>query len=218
MSKKAVIAGASGLIGSKLMEILLEMPNYSEVLILVRKELPLEHPKLVQLVVNFEKLQEYNLAISGHAVFCCLGSTQKKTPDLTVYRKIDHDYPLLLAQMAKQNGVPQYHLVSALGANSKSSSFYIKLKGETEEDIQKVGIKCLHIYEPSLLTGGRTEHRTGERLAIGVMKLIDPLLIGKLKKYRSIPAQTVAMAMFNESITNQEGVFIHHSDKIKLLA
>jgi uncharacterized protein YbjT (DUF2867 family) len=218
MSKKAVIAGASGLIGSKLLEILLKTPEYDEVLILVRKELPINHPKLAQLVIDFEKLREFNKTITGHAVFCCLGSTQKKTPDLGVYHKIDHDYPILLAQMAKQNGVPHYHLVSALGANNKSFNFYTKMKGETEEDIQKVGIKCLHIYEPSLLTGGRSEPRTGERIAIGVMKVINPLLIGKLKKYRSIPAQTVAQAMFNESITNREGVFIHPSDKIKLLA
>lgn len=218
MSKKAIIAGASGLIGSQLLAILLQKPDYDEVLILVRKELPIKHKKLVQLVIDFEKLDEHNKAITGHAIFCCLGSTQKKTPDLAVYRKIDHDYPVKLAQLAKQNGVEQYHLVTAIGANSKSSHFYTKMKGETEDDIQNVGLKCLHIYEPSLLTGSRKESRPAERFATVLMNFINPLLIGSLKKYRSIPAQTVAMAMFNESIKNEEGVFFHPSDKIKLLA
>ena len=218
MSNKAIIAGASGLIGSKLLNILLNEPAYNEVLILVRKVLPIEHQKLVQLIVDFDKLDEYAASINGHAIFCCLGSTRKKTPDLAVYRKIDHDYPVKLAQLGKQNGVEQYHLVSSLGANSKSSSFYLKIKGETEDDLQQVSLKCLHIYEPSFLTGDRAEYRPVERKTSVLMKLIDPLLIGGLKKYRSIPAQTVAQAMFNESIKNEEGVFIHPSDKIKLLA
>ena len=218
MSKKAIIAGASGLIGSKLLDILLQQPDYDEVFLLVRKELSVKHKKLVQLVSDFEKLDEYSNVIKGHAIFCCLGSTRKKTPDLSVYRKIDHDYPLKLAELGKQNGIEQYHLVSSIGANSKSSNFYTKMKGETEDDIKKTGLKTLHIYEPSFLTGDRIEYRPVERIASILMKIIDPLLIGALRKYRSIPAQTVAMAMFNESKKNEEGVFVHHSDKIKLLA
>ncbi len=218
MSNKAIIAGASGLIGSNLLNILLQKPGYDEVLVLARKELGVKHKKLVQLVIDFEKLDEHVAAITGHAVFCCLGSTRKKTPGLADYRKIDHDYPLKLAQLAKQNGVEQYHLVSAIGANSKSSNFYTKMKGETEIDIQNAGLKCLHIYEPSLITGDRKEYRPAERIATVLMKIIDPLLTGSLKKYRSIPAETVALAMFNESLKNAEGVFIHPSDKIKLLA
>jgi len=218
MSNKVVIAGASGLIGSKLLNILLQAPNYNEVLILVRKELPINHKKLVQLVIDFDKLEEHAAAITGHAVFCCLGSTKKKTPDLAIYRKIDYDYPLKMAQLAKQNSVEQYHLVSAIGANSRSSNFYTKMKGEVEEAIEKVALKCLHIYQPSVLTGGRKESRPMERFIIGLMKVVDPLLAGGLKKYRSISAGTVARAMFNESIKKQEGVFVHSSDKIKLLA
>ena len=218
MSKKAVIAGASGLIGSKLLTIMLNHAQYDEVLVLVRKELPIEHKKLVQLIIDFDKLDDHVTAITGHAIFCCLGSTQKKTPNMAIYRKIDHDYPEKLAQLAKQNGVRQYHLVSAIGANSRSSNFYTKMKGETEDDLQRIGLKCLHIYQPSLLTGDRKESRPMERVFTGVMKVIDPLLVGGLKKYRSIPAQTVAQAMFNESLKNEEGVFIHTSDKIKLLA
>jgi len=218
MSNKAIIVGASGLIGSKLLNILLHESYYDEVLILVRKELPVSHKKLVQLVIDFDKLQDHAAAITGHALFCCLGSTQKKTPDLAVYRKIDHDYTLKLAQLARQNGVDQYHLVSSIGANSQSSNFYTKMKGETEADIEKIGVKCLHIYRPSFLAGARNESRPRERFFLGLMKIINPLLVGSLRNYRSIPAETVARAMFNESIKKQEGVFIHYSEKIKLLA
>src|ERR1700749_2448142 len=218
MSKKAIIAGASGLIGSKLLTIMLNHAYYDEILILVRKELPIEHKKLVQLVIDFDKLDIHAAAITGHAIFCCLGSTKKKTPDLSVYRKIDHDYSVKLAQLAKQNGVNQYHLVSAIGANSKSSNFYTKMKGETEDDLKKVDLECLHIYQPSFLTGDRKESRPMERMVVGIMKVIDPLLIDGLKKYRSIPAQTVAQAMCNESLKNEAGTFVHSSDKIKLLA
>jgi len=218
MSNKAIIAGASGLIGSKLLNILLQQPGYDEILILVRKELPVQHEKLVQLVIDFDELDKHAATITGHAIFCCLGSTQKKTPDFNIYRKIDHDYPVMLAELAEQNGVEQYHLVSALGANSRSSNFYTKMKGETEDDMQQVGLKCLHIYRPALLTGDRKEYRLAERIFTPIMKLINPLLIGGLKKYRSIPAETVASAMFNESLKKEEGVFIHPSDKIKLLA
>jgi uncharacterized protein YbjT (DUF2867 family) len=218
MSNKAVIAGASGLIGSKLLDILLKEDYYDEVLVLVRKELPLSHKKLVQLVIDFDRLEQHTTAITGRAIFCCLGSTKKKTPDLVEYRKIDVDYPLKLAQLAKLNGVKQYHLVSSLGANSKSSAFYTKIKGEVEEAIQKVGLKCLHIYEPSILTGDRNESRPMEQFTNILMPFIDLFLIGGLKKYKSIPAETVARAMFNQSLKNEEGIFVHPSDKIKLLA
>ena len=217
MAKKAIIAGASGLIGSLLLDIILQRSEYDEVLILVRKELPLQHIKLKQQVVDFDRLTEYSASLTGDVIFSCLGSTQKKTPDLTVYRKIDHDYPLHLAEIALKNKIGQFHLVSSLGANPAASNFYLKMKGETEADIKKVGLHSLHIYQPAFLTGDRKEKRQGEGFLLGLMKIIDPLLIGGLKKYRSIPAKTVAMAMHNESLINQAGIFIHPSDKIKQL-
>jgi uncharacterized protein YbjT (DUF2867 family) len=218
MAKKAIIAGASGLIGGLLLDIILHQPGYDEVLILVRRELPTQHVKLKQLVIDFDRLGDYADLITGDVIFCCLGSTRKKTPDLSVYRKIDQDYPLHLAQIALKNGISQYQLVSAIGANPTHSNFYTKMKGETEAAIKKVGIHTLHIYQPSFLTGNRKEKRTGEGFLIGLMKMLDPLLIGSLKKYRSIPGKTVAQAMYNESLVRQDGIFIHPSDKIKQLA
>ena len=214
----AVIAGASGLVGGYLLDILLQNAGYQDITILVRKELPVHHNKLKQVVVDFDRLADYESEITGRALFSCLGSTQKKTPDLSIYHKIDHDYTLQLAQIAAKNGMKQFHLVSSMGANPSSSNFYTKMKGETEDDLKNAGLKCLHIYRPALLTGDRKEKRSSEPFLIGLFKLINPLLLGSLRKYRSIPAKTVAAAMYKQSLINQEGIFIHPSDEIKELA
>ena len=218
MVERAIVVGAGGLVGSELIKVLLASAGSEEVVVLVRKELPIRHHKLKQLLVDFNRLDDYSDAIKGDAVFCCLGSTRKKTPDLTEYRKIDHDYPLQLALIALGNHVKQYHLVSAIGADAGSSNFYTKTKGETERDIIEVGLPALHIYQPSLLTGNRKEVRPMEGFFAVLMKVVNPLLVGSLKKYRSIAAATVAKAMYNQSLKNTPGVHIYPSDKIKELA
>jgi len=218
MAYKAVLAGATGLIGSELLKILLAEPDYDQVLVVSRKSAGISHPKLKELIIDFDKLGEYAHEINGHVVFSCLGTTRNKTPDKNIYRKIDHDYPVKLAQLAAQNGVEQYHLVSSLGADSKSANYYIRFKGETEEDVKQSGIKSIHIYQPSFITGDRKEFRFAEKILIGLSFVLDPLLIGGLKKYRSIQAKTIARAMFNQSIKNSEGIFVYPSDKIKELA
>lgn len=214
MAYKAIIVGASGLIGSSLLTELLHHAEYDEVLVVVRKELPLTRKKLVQLVVDFNKLDQFAAAITGHVLFCCLGTTKSKTPDVAEYRRIDHDYPLQLAQIAKTNGVKQCHLVSAIGANKKSAAFYLKLKGELEEDLQKTGMETLHIYQPSMLYGDRKEQRAFEKIFIAFFKVIDPLMVGGLRKYRSISATSVASAMYKNSLKHQLGTFIHTYDNI----
>jgi len=215
---KAVIAGASGLIGGLLLEQLLDQEGYAEVLVLVRKKLNIQHQKLKQLIVDFDHLDDYENQINGHALFCCLGTTKSKTPDENTYRKIDHDYPVQLAKIGAKNSMQQYHLVSALGADSHSKIFYTRLKGETEEDIKRIRIDSIHIYQPSLLVGNRHEKRTAERFVMVLAKWIDPLLVGSLKKYRSINAATVAKAMVHQSLKNKPGIFTYPSDQIKNLA
>lgn len=215
ITKKAIIVGASGLIGSKLLDVLLSQPDYAEVLIIGRKKTKIKNTKIIQLVVEFEHLDHYAPSITGDVIFCCLGTTKRVTPDLNEYRKIDHDYPLQLAEIAFKNGISQYHLVSAIGANSTSSNFYTKMKGDTEDDIKAVGLKSLHIYEPSVLVGTRKKTRPLERIAIMVMTIISPLLLGRLKKYRAIRALDVAKAMYKQSLKNKPGVFTYTSDIIK---
>lgn len=214
---EAIIAGATGLIGSSLLQQLLDHPHYTKVTAIVRKEIALQHPKLRQLVVDFDRLENYQEEIKGDVVFCALGTTKSKTPDQTQYRKIDYQYPLDIAFMAHQNGASQYHLVSSLGANANSSVFYTRLKGEVERDLKTIPFKAIHIYRPSLLDGDRKEHRSAEGIMIGLMRFLNPLLIGGLKKYRSIKIEKVASAMLKQSLTPVAGIFTYDSDEIERL-
>ena len=215
MTNKAVVVGASGLIGRHLVNTLLLSYEYSEVVSISRKKLPVHSSKLRQIIAEFDRVDDYQDEINGRALFCCLGSTLQKTPDKKEYYKIDHDHPVKLAEIALKNGVEQYHLVSSIGADPNSSNFYLKMKGETEEDIKKVGLKALCIYRPSILVGERTESRKLERVTIKLMLLLSPLLLGPLKKYRAIHAKVVAKAMFKTSLKKREGVYIYSSEQIK---
>lgn len=214
---KAIIAGATGLIGNNLLHQLLDHPGYTKVIAIVRKEMNLQHPKLEQLVVDFDRLENHEEHIKGDVVFCALGTTKNKTPDDSQYRKIDYKYPLDIAFIAQQNGASQYHLVSALGANEKSAIFYSKLKGEVERDLKSIPFEAIHIYRPSLLDGERKEHRSAEGMMIGIMRVLNPLLIGGLKKYRSIKIEKVASAMLKQSLKPLHGIFTYDSDEVERL-
>jgi len=218
INRKAILAGASGAIGSSLLQYLLNDNNYKEILVLVRRKLSIEHPKLTQLVVDFSRLSEYSAEINGNAVFCCLGTTKSQTPDEHEYRLIDYQYPLDIAWMAHTNGAESYHLVSAMGADKTSSFFYNRTKGEVESDLKAVPFKSIHIYRPSLLDSKRSQIRFGESVLNTLMHLINPLLIGKWKKYRSIKADAVAKVMLAQSLNHQKGIFIHPSDHIQALS
>ncbi len=215
MAKKAIIIGASGLIGSKLLSVLLHEPAYTEVITLVRKSLNTYHPKLKEIITDFSNLSEIKEHIKADVIFCCIGTTRAKTPDLSNYRKIDHDIPIEIGKIAVENQVKQYHLVSALGANAQSSNFYSKIKGETEDDLKALNIPAIHIYQPSLLRGQRKEKRVGEKIALVLMQAIDPLLVGSLKKYRSIKTSVIALAMYQQSLKEDQGIFTYPSDIIK---
>ncbi|HTH83596.1 MAG TPA: NAD(P)H-binding protein [Mucilaginibacter sp.] len=218
MTKKAIIVGASGLIGSNLLNILVNSGMYSEVLSISRKKNKMHNDKLKQLVIDLDRLEDHAAEITGDVVFCCLGTTKKQTPDEAEYRKIDHDYAVNLTTIAFKNGAEQCHLVSSVGADVKSSAFYLRTKGETEEDIKKIGVRSVFIYRPSMLLGRRHHTRLAERMLGGLMSLIGPLLIGGLKKYHSIKASAVAMAMYNRSVKTKPGVFTYTYNKIQQLA
>jgi len=215
MGKKAIIAGASGAIGNSLLKQLLTNEVYTEILVLVRKDLGIQHPKLQQLVLNFEDISKYAAQITGDVVFCCLGTTKSQTPDEAEYKKIDYQYPLDIAWIAQTNGARSYHLISAIGADKNSSTFYIRTKGEVERDLKAVPFESIHIYRPSLLDGERTQQRTLEKISNVIMRVINPLLFGSLKKYRSIKVSTVARAMIINSMNENRGVFVYESDLVQ---
>jgi uncharacterized protein YbjT (DUF2867 family) len=208
MNKTALIAGASGLTGGYLLNLLLESPEYSTVIAYVRKSSGLTHPKLKEIVVDWETLQE---PVAAEDVFCCLGTTIKKAGSQEAFRRVDYNYPLQLAQIQLRGGSQQFLLVSAIGADAKSSVFYSRVKGELENALQSIGYKSLHIFRPSFIAGPRKESRPGERIGLAIFSLLSPLFIGPLKKYAPIQAEHIARAMLRAAQKNQPGIKVYDS-------
>lgn len=216
--KTALIIGASGLIGTDCTNLLLAEDSIEEVISLVRKELPIIHPKLKQVLTDFNNIEAYKEKIKADVILCCIGSTMKKAGTKSNYELIDRIYPQKIAKIALENGANHFLLVSAMGANINSSIFYSRLKGLIENDIKQLGYNTVSIFRPSLLVGNRKEKRSGESLAIKLMKLINPLLLGSFKKYRSIPTINVAKAMVYCIFHESNGIYIYESDKIQELS
>ncbi len=215
MGKTAVIFGATGLIGRQLLRLIIDSDEYNQVTIVVRTPFKFQHSKLIQLTGDLSTVEQLKEQLKADVYFCSLGTTRNKTPDLEEYYKIDHDYPLKAAQIAKELGVSQYHLVSALGANAESRIFYSRTKGEVENDIIAEQLSATYIYRPSLLVGKRKEARLAEKMAEVLMKIINPLLFGKAKNWRSIKATQVAYRMYQNSLKPKAGVHIILSEDIK---
>jgi uncharacterized protein YbjT (DUF2867 family) len=215
--KKAILYGASGLVGSYILENLLNNNNYEQVIIVVRKDLNIQHPKLKTLIGDFNSLPKVVKDIQADEVFIALGTTQKKTPDKKLYYQIDHDYPILAAKLAKENGAKAVFLVSALGANAKSSIFYTKLKGETEQGIITLDLQHTYIFRPSIILGDRKESRPMEKVFIGIFKLINPLFVGSLSKYKGIEAEDIAKAMVKSADQLDQKVKIVHWEEMTAL-
>jgi uncharacterized protein YbjT (DUF2867 family) len=208
MNKVALIAGSSGLTGGFLLRILLEAPEYREVIAYVRKRTGIQHPKLREVVMDWEKL---DAPVPADDVFCCLGTTIKKAGSQEAFRRVDYEYPLHLAELQLEGGSQQFLLVSAIGADASSSIFYSRVKGELEDALQKLGYKSLHIFQPSFIAGPRKEKRVGERIGLAIFSFISPLFIGPLKKYEPIPAEHIARAMYRSAQKNIPGCTVSDS-------
>jgi uncharacterized protein YbjT (DUF2867 family) len=218
MARTAIVAGSSGLIGRSLINLILNDDNYNRVISVGRRNIAVSHPKLSQVTLDFERLEDKKEALYGDVFFYCIGTTKKKTPDAVQYERIEFFYPCQTAAAASNNNISQFHFVSSLGADSKSTNTYLKLKGRAEEAIQQLKFKSVHCYRPSLLKGDRKEFRLLEKLLIGVMSILNPLLIGKLKRYKSIDADIVAKTMLNQSLQDITGIQVYESDQIRELA
>ncbi|MDX1627860.1 MAG: oxidoreductase [Fulvivirga sp.] len=216
MDKSAIIAGATGLIGNALVQLLIKDERYERIIVLTRRPLQQKDEKIKQLIINdFDELAHHLRDTTADEVFCCLGTTMKKARTKENFRKVDYNYPLRLAQLTKSQGVQKYLLVSALGANPSSSVFYNKVKGEIEVAIKKIGFESYHIFRPSLLLGSRGEERAGEDAAKTFFKIFGFLFVGPLKKYQAIRHDKVARAMLYMANTDQKGVFIHESSTMQ---
>lgn len=193
MPFQAVIAGATGLIGSELLNRLLNDPQYNRITAITRRPLPAEDSRLNNPVTDFSHLDEITDEIHGDIFFSCLGTTRKQAGSVAAQRTVDYDYQLRLAQIAAGNGIPHYCLVSSASANAASLSPYLKMKGELENAVVKLGFTTVTIIQPSLLLGQRAEKRAGESFAGLVMPCL--LYIPGLKRYRPIHGYEVAEKM-----------------------
>lgn len=203
MSHYAII-GASGLIGGSLVDELLKTTD-DKITIISRRPLGFSNSRIQELIVDFTNQSDLNKALKGiDAVFIAIGTTQKKMKgDLVAYRKVDYDIPVAVAEACIINNVPKLLLVSSVGADSSSSNFYLRLKGELEEAISKMSIPYIGIFQPSLLLGDRKEFRLGEKIS----QLVMPLFAFAIpSKYKPIAASSVAKAMIREAIHNEAGV------------
>jgi uncharacterized protein YbjT (DUF2867 family) len=210
--KTALIAGSTGLIGSQLMQLLLNDDHYTIVKAISRKPLEITHPKLENIVLDFDRLTEHHDKLKADDVFCCLGTTIKKVKTKEKFRKVDFDYPVELAKLTKANGAEQYLLVSALGADKNSKIFYNQVKGEVEEAIGQIGFKSYHIFRPSLLMGDRNESRSGEEAGKVFFKYFGFLVP---VKYKGIDSIKVARAMQQLAVLYQNGMQIHESKELQ---
>jgi uncharacterized protein YbjT (DUF2867 family) len=212
--KTALVLGATGLIGKELVQILSENGHYQKVHVLVRRPIEVESKVCEVHIVDFDKLQQYHELFQVTDVFCCLGTTIKVAKTKEAFRKVDYEYPIEAAKIAKENGAEKFLIVSSMGADSKSLFFYSRVKGEVEETLANVNIPSLHIFRPSLLLGKREEFRLGEKLAEKASDVLNNIMIGPLRPYRGIQARKVAAAMAVMAQTNKNGHHVYRSHEI----
>ena len=208
MQKNVLLIGASGLIGSELVQLLLRDDKIKSVKVFARKTLAIKDQKLIEILVDFDCLEDFKHEFQGDALFCCIGTTRKKTPDLAAYKAIDYGIVLSAANLARSNHVPQVHLVSAIGAAVSSKIFYNRLKGEIEKDLLQLDFPTTVIYQPAMLIGKRNESRPAEFIAQKLMPFFDLFLLGKARKYHSIEAKKVAESMLDNLHKPKEGATI----------
>lgn len=212
--KRALVVGATGLVGSELIKILLASSEYDTVTAWVRKPTGISNQKLEEKIIDFDMLE--NCHIDGHAddVFCCLGTTIKKAKTRKAFQKVDLEYPLVLGRWAKKKGVSQFLVISAMGADPKSMIFYNKTKGQLEQGLKEIGLKGLHIFRPSLLLGKRNEFRFWESTFTVILRLVPFIFAGPLKKYRPIQGRDVADAMYRKAVRGKKGTHVYLSNEI----
>ena len=203
-----LLLGASGLIGSHCLTLLLSDDRFDKVIAVVRRPLNINHPKLTETIVDFDKLDKYAAEIKADAVISTLGTTLRKAGSSVMFTKVDYEYQLKVAEIARRNGAKTFVLLSSAGANKKSVILYSKVKGEVEEAISKLGYDKVIILRPSILLGERAESRPGEAIGQWVAKQLPFLFSGPLSKYKGIPADTVASAMLNAVQKPYKGVDI----------
>jgi uncharacterized protein YbjT (DUF2867 family) len=218
--RHAWVAGASGLAGRQLVEVLLlEAPEYARVNAITRRPFGREHARLANRIVAFERLDAQLAGVACHDAFCCLGTTLRQAGSEAAFRGVDHDQVLRFARVARQAGAERFVFVSAAGADPAAKNFYLRVKGETEADLAALGFPALDIVQPGLLLGGtRPDTRPLEAVGRALMPVVNPLLQGRLAMYRGIDVLELSRAMLGIARSGRRGVQRHTFEGLRKVA
>jgi uncharacterized protein YbjT (DUF2867 family) len=209
-----VVAGASGLVGGRCVHHLLAHEGVARVVVLVRRKLALEHAKLEQkIIAGFDDNKALDDAMPKDVddAYCCLGTTIKKAGSQQAFAAVDRDAVLAFAKAARAHGARRFLLVSSLGADARSMSFYLRTKGEAEEGLKATGFDTVHVLRPSILDGERQEERAGEKIGLAVARVFSPVL----GNYAPIHVDTVGRAMVKLAFTEPRGFMTHASKDLQ---
>jgi uncharacterized protein YbjT (DUF2867 family) len=215
--KTVTLLGATGLIGSQLLDLLEKDDAIEKIFVPLRREMDFPHKKIEMAIINFaDKKALCQMISQSDAVFCAVGTTMKKVKgDKAAYRKIDYEIPVNAAQCCNEGACSHFLLVSSVGADSRSKNFYLKLKGETEDMIQSLGLSSVSIFRPSMLLGKRKEFRLAEVIAQLIMTPFSLLIP---QKYRPVQANIVALAMVRYLQKSAKGIkILHYQDLIETM-
>jgi uncharacterized protein YbjT (DUF2867 family) len=197
MHRTAIVIGATGLVGSSLVQQLLADVRFDRVKIFVRRKTSLQHAKLEEHVISFDAIETWSMKVTGDVLFSALGTTLKTAGSKEAQYKVDFEHQYNFAKAASQNGVPVYVLVSSAMASENSRIFYTRMKGQLENAVAALPFQSIQILKPGMLVGNRKEARPGEKIGTAILRALNA--IGILKKQKPIPAETVAKAMINVS-------------------
>ncbi|MEQ8530893.1 MAG: NAD-dependent epimerase/dehydratase family protein [Imperialibacter sp.] len=216
MGKTALIAGATGLVGTSLLDQLVGDDYYDKIVVLTRRELPSASSKVRAVITDFENLESLSADMQAQHFFCCLGTTLKKAGSKEAFFKVDYTYCFNLAQVAAKTATcEQFHVVTALGANAESVIYYNKVKGMLEDALKKLSLPSLYIYQPSLLLGERNERRPFEEIAKFFSNLFSFFMIGSSRKLFAIEASRVAKGMVVTAKKGLPGLHVFPSRQIE---
>ncbi len=214
----ALLAGASGLTGGLVLEALLGAADFGRVIAVTRRPLPREHARLANRIVQFERLETQLQGVGCDVALCCLGTTIARAGSRESFREVDVGYVVAFARAALTARAQRFVVVSSAGADSRSRNFYLRTKGEMEEELAGLGFAALDILQPGLLLGWRHEMRPLELAAMAFMPLVNPLLVGRRAAFRAISARRVAAAMVGATRSGRKGVQRYLNPGIDALA
>ncbi|WP_179353890.1 NAD(P)H-binding protein [Winogradskyella vidalii] len=219
MKKTAIILGASGLTGFHILKSLIQDERYDTIKLFSRSKIEgITSLKVKQYIGNLLELEQFKADFIADEVYCSIGTTKAKTPDKSTYKAIDYGIPVSAAKLAKANKIDTFLVVSAMGADKNSRVFYNRTKGEMEQDVQEQKVPNTYIFRPSLIGGDRNENRTLENIGLKLFKIIQPLFIGPLKKYKIVNASAIAKVMIFIANTNTYTEVVITSDTINAIS